>query len=318
MKLLLVGETTIDRIAHTSHLSLNASATYIDGSEVHFGGRAANVATALAAFHFRPTLVSAVGQDFRDSGYELHLMQAGVPVSHLMRVAGQSPQVIVVAAGVDTRMYFFPEILAHCREAYVKHVEKVANARWELVYATAWIADANRAALSGSSAKYRVYCPGHEVTRHSPSEMESCLAAATAVILNQDEARVLVHRLRLRSIREIVDGTRGSLDSCIVTLGSSGSTIHSREGSTTVPACAALSQVDPTGAGDRYTAGLLAGLLHGANVVEACQVGSSAASFAVEGAGAQHGELALERVAERCQDTYGSVPPWLHRLNART
>ncbi len=53
------------------------------------------------------------------------------------------------------------------------------------------------------------------------------------------------------------------VDALIVTLGSQGSTIHTRDGAITIPCATPKAVVDPTGCGDAYRAGILHGLLQG-------------------------------------------------------
>jgi len=64
--------------------------------------------------------------------------------------------------------------------------------------------------------------------------------------------------------------------------------------------------VDPTGAGDAYIAGLLAGLRRRLSLVEAGQMGSLAATYAVEQQGTQGHRFTREEFAARYAEAFGA------------
>jgi adenosine kinase len=72
-----------------------------------------------------------------------------------------------------------------------------------------------------------------------------------------------------------------------------------------IPAAPCLRESDPTGAGDAYRAGLVAGLLRGLDLHVAGRVASLAASYVVEQVGTiEHGYTDVE-FSSRYEDAFG-------------
>ena len=78
----------------------------------------------------------------------------------------------------------------------------------------------------------------------------------------------------------------------VVTQAERGAELHTRGGTTHVPAFAVADVIDQTGAGDAFAAGLALGLAEGLPIAEAATFASAVASFAVEG-------LGMSRLADR-------------------
>src|SRR2546421_7890861 len=91
----------------------------------------------------------------------------------------------------------------------------------------------------------------------------------------------------------------------VTTLGREGSRIASKDGVTAIPAAATASEVDPTGAGDAYRAGLVAGLLRGLDVATAGRVASLAATYAIEQVGTAEHSYTKQEFAARYVDSFG-------------
>jgi adenosine kinase len=97
------------------------------------------------------------------------------------------------------------------------------------------------------------------------------------------------------------------LDLCqavVVTRGAAGSVILTREGEVRVPVAPARALVDPTGAGDAYTAGLVASLLRGHPLPLAGRLAALAAVYAVESYGTQNHYYTLEEFADRFRSAF--------------
>jgi adenosine kinase len=95
----------------------------------------------------------------------------------------------------------------------------------------------------------------------------------------------------------------------VTTLGREGSRIASRDGVTDIPAAPSGPVVDPTGAGDAYRAGLVAGLLRGLDVAAAGRVASLAATYAIEQVGTAEHSYTQPAFAHRYLESFGSELP---------
>ena len=144
------------------------------------------------------------------------------------------------------------------------------------------------------------------------------------------------HQLPMMSAEDVTDGTRGAwivigndyeldlieqrtsrdekgllelAEMVVTTLGRNGSRIATRKETIEIPAAPPTRESDPTGAGDAYRAGLVAGLLRGLKLAEAGRVASLAASYAIEQVGTiEHGYTQPE-FTRRFKKAFGSELP---------
>src|SRR5260370_7573902 len=91
----------------------------------------------------------------------------------------------------------------------------------------------------------------------------------------------------------------------VTTLGREGSRIETATASHTIAPAPARAEVDPTGAGDAYRSGLVAGLLRGLDVPTAGAVASLAATYAVEQARPIDHGYSHRQFTQRFQGTSG-------------
>ena len=76
-----------------------------------------------------------------------------------------------------------------------------------------------------------------------------------------------------------------------------------------IPAAPARQVVDPTGAGDAYRAGLVAGLLRGLLAAEAGRIASLASSYVVEQGGTIEHRYSMPEFAKRYRSAFGTALP---------
>ncbi|VVB55373.1 putative sugar kinase [uncultured archaeon] len=80
--------------------------------------------------------------------------------------------------------------------------------------------------------------------------------------------------------------TKGNPGILLVTEGALGCAVHTKNTETQIPAYQA-DAVDPSGAGDAFNAGFIAGRIKGFDVYESVRMGNAVAAFAVEKWGCQ-------------------------------
>ena len=121
----------------------------------------------------------------------------------------------------------------------------------------------------------RVVGPDGAVTQPAWDPNPALLAAADVVVLSEDDVRGQGDLLtRLVRAVPVVAFTRGA-QGCDITV----------RGRTTRVGAFPVVEVDPTGAGDVFAAGLLFAMAQGAAPAEAARLGAAAASFVVEAEG---------------------------------
>lgn len=139
-------------------------------------------------------------------------------------------------------------------------------------------------------------------------QLIALLRRVAAFLPSEKELRMIVDAppaVALAQLAELAPAILG------VKLGAAGSLIWDRDARRTIAVPAVATTVrDPTGAGDAWCGGFLAGLVAGEGPVEAACRGTVAASFAVEGFGALHALNASRAAAQaRLRDLRARVLP---------
>jgi len=146
-----------------------------------------------------------------------------------------------------------------------------------------------------------IFDPAHQLPMMDRSDVDDGIDGAWIVIGNDYELELIQERSQ-RDMQGMLDRS----EVVVTTLGRHGSRITTRDGSVDIPAAPALREVDPTGAGDAYRAGLIAGLLRGLDVYAAGCVASLAATYAVEHVGTIEHSYSRDEFCERHRDAFGS------------
>jgi adenosine kinase len=147
-----------------------------------------------------------------------------------------------------------------------------------------------------------IYDPGQQIPRLRVADLVQGIAQAQVLIVNEYEWGLLQKQtgLREQQLREMV-GT------VVITCGENGSLIDAQEGSYRIPPVRPRQVVDPTGAGDAYRAGLIAGLRRGYPWPVCGRLGSVAAAYALEQAGCQRHAYDRRQVAARYAACFGQI-----------
>jgi adenosine kinase len=149
-----------------------------------------------------------------------------------------------------------------------------------------------------------VYDPAHQLPHSSRETLEDGARGAWILIGNDYELQLIMDRTG----RDMA-GLLELADLVVTTLGRSGSRIDTRDGCHQIPPAQARREVDPTGAGDAYRAGIVAGLLRGLDVATAGRVASLAAAYAVEHTGTVEHAYQPAEFEERYRESFGEDLP---------
>ena len=145
-----------------------------------------------------------------------------------------------------------------------------------------------------------VFDPAHQLPMMEGPDVTDGINGAWIVIGNDYELELIQERTK-RDMQKLLD----LAEIVVTTLGRHGSRITTREGSVEIPAAPAEREADPTGAGDAYRAGLVAGLLRGLDLATAGRVAALAATYAIEQVGTIEHGYTREEFNLRCQDCFG-------------
>lgn len=149
-----------------------------------------------------------------------------------------------------------------------------------------------------------VFDPAHQLPMMAGDDVTESATGAWIVIGNDYELELIQERTR-RDMRGLLELS----EMVVTTLGRNGSRITTRDATVEIPAAPAEREVDPTGAGDAYRAGLVAGLLRGLDLHAAGRVASLAATYAVEHVGTIEHRYTPEAFRSRHEDAFGHEIP---------
>lgn len=149
-----------------------------------------------------------------------------------------------------------------------------------------------------------VYDPAFQLTHFTGEDIAQAAAGAWVLIGNDYEIE-LISRATGRDEAGLAEWA----EMVVSTLGRSGSRIVTRGGAYRIPAARAREEADPTGAGDAYRAGLVAGLLRGLDIEAAGRVAALAGCYAVEKVGTVEHSYTPDEFSRRYREAFGADLP---------
>jgi adenosine kinase len=145
-----------------------------------------------------------------------------------------------------------------------------------------------------------LFDPGQGLPLFDGAELVEMIGQTTYLAVNDYEAKLLAERtgLALPAIAERVDAL-------VVTQGAAGSTIYAKGREYHIAAVKATAEVDPTGCGDAYRAGLLYGIAHRWDWQRTGQLASVLGSVKIASRGGQNHDAGRERIAATYRAAFG-------------
>jgi len=147
-----------------------------------------------------------------------------------------------------------------------------------------------------------IFDPGQQCARMSGPELKDGVLGARIVICNDYELELLRQKTTMGE-QDILQAA----DALIVTRGEEGCSIHENSGRLDVAAVPARRIVDPTGVGDAFRGGLMKGMAAGLPLQVCAQLGSVAATYALEHLGGQSHAYTIEEFTARYEAHFGSL-----------
>ena len=271
----------------------------VDRLERRRGGTAANIAYTLALLGERPLLCAAVGSDFTEYGGALS--RSGVDTSAALGCDDVPTASCFITTDLEDNQItaFFPGAMARAADIDLRSLDDVEHV---VVAPDAPEGMAAHIAQAREMGARLVFAPAQQIPSIGDETLAAGLDSAWLVVGNDYELELV----RNRTGRDVTELARR----CMVALtqGARGSQIHVGGEVVEVPAAPARRVVDPTGAGDAYIAGLLAGLRRGLGLAEAGRMASLAATYAVEQQGPQTHGFTPAEFSARFREVFGAEP----------
>ncbi len=273
----------------------------VDDLAIHKGGSGANIAFGLGVLGQSPLLVGAVGGDFGD--YRTWLEEHGVDCSTVLVCDDVHTARFVCTTDDDMRQIgsFYTGAMARSREIRLHPFRDRADL--VLIGATDpdWMLQ-----LAKECRDFRVPFAAdisQQVTRMDGADIRQFVEGARYLMTNDYEWDLLRQKTGWTDAQ-----VAETVDIRITTLGEHGVRLVGREiGELTVGVVPETSKVDPTGVGDGFRAGFLAGIGDGLSFERAAQLGCLIAVEVLESHGGQEWVWDRDTALARLRDAYGET-----------
>jgi len=274
----------------------------VDDLVVRRGGVAANISFAMAKLGLSPVLSGAVGEDFAD--YRSWLDRHGVDTAsvHVCEDVHTARFVCTTDSAANQIASFYPGAMSQARHIEIGPIAERLNGL-DLVV----ISPNDPDAMTRHTAECRergidfVADPSQQLSSMDPDRVRDLITGAAYFFGNEYEA-ALVTRKTGWTDEEILEqvGTR------VTTLGAKGSRIESGGQEPIEVAAAPIGEIaDPTGVGDAFRGGYLAGVSWGASPHTCAQIGSTLAAYVIETTGTQEYDFTAGEFTDRFAQAYG-------------
>ncbi|NHA15127.1 carbohydrate kinase family protein [Thioalkalivibrio sp. XN279] len=262
-----------------------------------FGGCAANIAYNLGLLGETGYPMATVGHDF--APYREWLGARGVPLDFVRELRDSWTAVAYITTDLADNQItaFHPGAMQH---AHINAVPAHAGIRWGMVSPDGRQGMIDHAEQFAAAGIPFIFDPGQGLPMFGAAELTRFIELADVVAVNDYEGKMLSQRTGLDD-----EQIAARVQAYIVTRGAEGSTIMAGGRRHDIPAAAPEAVVDPTGCGDAYRAGLLFGLLRGADWETTGRIAALMGALKVESAGTQNHHFAREAFDERFSASFG-------------
>ena len=273
----------------------------VDGLEIRRGGVAANIAFGLGCLGLRPLLVGSAGRDFAE--YRGWLEAHGVDTSGVGESAELHTARFVCTTDVDLNQIasFYPGAM---NEDAALDVTGLAGEVDVIV-----IGAGNPVAMGNLTRQCQeaqipfVNDTSQQLVSLDGAQIRELVTGAAYLFCNDYEASLIEHKTGW-SDAELTEqvGVR------VTTLGAAGARVdQTGQEPVLVGPVKDVTPADPTGAGDAFRAGFLAGVAWELGPERSAQLGNLLAVYALETTGTQEYALTPAGLLGRCADSYGQA-----------
>ncbi len=276
----------------------------VDSLDVRRGGCAANIAYGMGALGLNPILIAAVGKDWAD--YEAWLSRHGVDTSHALVSKTLHTAHFVVTTDQDLNQIasFFPGAMSEARNIELSPIMEKTGRLDMMVISP----DDPEAMLRHSEVCRQLGVPfaadpSQQMARMTGDEIKLLIEGASYLFLNEYELALAMQKTGW-SDQEILERVKFR----VVTLGSKGAKVESAAGEFVQVTCPQEnSKTDPTGVGDSFRSGFIAGLAWGVSHERCAQLGALIATYVIETLGTQEYRFTNAQFVERFAQAYGQA-----------
>ena len=264
----------------------------VDGVKEKFGGTAGNIAYALSLLGEKPAISASIGHDYHK--YLDWLTKNGISTEYIRIVEDEfTAGAYITTDRADNQITGFnPGAMKYSSSL---DFDKLDRSNTLLIISPGNLEDmVNYPRESKVRGIDYIFDPGQSLPMLNAKDLVQAIEGCRILISNDYELDLIMSKTGLN--KEALLSRAGTI---IVTLGALGSKVFTPDCEITVPVVRPKTVEDPTGAGDSYRAGLIAGLIAGRDIEQCARMGSVCASFAVECHGTQEHKFTIEEFHER-------------------
>ena len=274
----------------------------VDSLDVRRGGCAANICYGMGVLGLNPVLIAAVGKDWAD--YEAWLSRHGVDTSHALVSTTLYTAHFMVTTDDDLNQIasFFPGAMSEARNIELGPIMEKTG-RFDMVVISPDDPEAmlHHSDVCRSEGIAFAADPSQQMARMSGEEIKLLIDGASYLFLNEYELALAMQKTGW-SDREVLEHVKIR----VVTLGSKGAKVESAAGEfVQVGVPQEKSKTDPTGVGDSFRSGFIAGLAWGLSHERCAQLGSLIATYVIETMGTQEYRFTSAEFLARFDGAYG-------------
>lgn len=259
------------------------------------GGTAGNASYSLGMLKTPHILFSYAGNDFQE--YKNAFKKVGILTNHVIIDRSQATATgFAMTDKADNQIWgYFYGAAENIPRLKLKNVAK----KDDLVLIGPSGAAGSMSFVNQCIKKNISYMfdPGFILTQVSDKDLLKGVKHATYLIGNDYEITLM--KKRVPKFDQIVKDKI-----VITTLGKNGATISYSGNDITIKGCTVKKPIDPTGAGDAWRSGFLAGIHQGFDLKTCGQIGAVAAAYAVEHYGTQEHKYTLAQFKKRYLQNY--------------
>ncbi len=268
--------------------------------QVFYGGCGGNIAYSLRLLGQDPAIITVVGKDFEE--YKNWLEKNKIDTSHIhIDKDHMTASAFIVTDKEEKQITFFDPGAMHARlpEHNLASVGK-ENISWVMIAPD----------LPPSMMQFveeaieldipYIFDPAQQMGIFDRADLFKAVKKSYMLIVNEYEAKLLSNMLSM-PLEEITKLPKIYIE----THGARGCRVRADGTEYYVKAVQPNKIVDPTGCGDAFRAGVIAGMERGFDIEKACKMGALMAVYALEAMGCQSHSFDEEDFARRFQKSFG-------------
>jgi len=264
-----------------------------DKMSKQYGGCATNIAYSLKLLGIDPTIVTAAGNDW--SQYRKFLAKNKISTKYITAFPDEPCSSYHVITDRDDNQIGAFYVGA---SRYNDRLKIPKNADFVVIAPTD--PKAMRVYVNQCQGTRYLYDPAFQIGNFTPDELRVGISHAEILIGNDYEIALIQQKLEITHEELVI-----MCPILITTLGSKGSIIETRKEKIHCKLATPKNVSDPTGAGDAYRAGFLAGYLRKKDLQVCGQMGSVAAAYTVEKYGTQTHTYTKKEFIKRYFENFG-------------